>query len=964
MVRWKSYNPETHSVRSHVGVVKKEGPSTFVYDVMTGERFNSKKGGGVSDLEAAVDNDYATKWLRHQQAIDDAVKEGAPVPGNVLKETYAWALTKGEYFDHVGANSDYLKDLYGKTHEGMVRSAISEGKPVPAEVLADYPDLAKKYPTSDTGTAPKTPETGAQPPLGSTVDTPTLTPETPAIDLTNKEAVRARLKEKGQAAKMKGGLQMGGGQSFFEYFDKETVDLYIAQAKNYLREFKDDFVAWSKAMKNDGLDEEHLQEVWDHVNDSKDKPGIGGISNSFMEDIGRSMPDAEPQTVQSWIEKASGRIAQNPRYADEVVEQIEAGTKKTMDEIEGAAVGLKVSRLEREYIDASPERRIEIDAELDRIAAATKKAGTAQARAFAVRAFLLSSDDSLAGMVRAWKLSHGGVAPTAETVDLLRGFETQIKAYKQQIKDLKKKLSEAREAGQSITDTAEELLATKRAQKAKEIEVSKVIADQKIDWKKRPFKAIHVLSKESNLFNPVSALRDIVGNVTNANSGGSKVELALYNRIAKMYGLEKHDLFSGTQKNAWVMRDWSKRWRQEIKDVMRGQAEDSPRYDSSGYISRARGAMDAPFKDFHERTMAYDLAQQFGDDWEAAAYQMLDPDNAGPMSLKEAKRMHEQVKEWGRLNTYNNANVASELTNWARNQITKRVDTSTWGGQQAQDASLLALDLITRFSKVIFNVSADTAKHTNPVYALSSALMDLSRTKRYPHMAHYYAKRAAQSIRKGAWGIGGMAVGAYLYDVKHQQGKKASELPESFGPVLTQSMTYDDKGNAKPGAWYEDQGHLKMINGLFYGVMAGYTRRMIEKSGLSESQKKKLNAENDGFLSIITSSPASGNVENMLTAIGRGDEEETGMKFLARQMIFSGLNEIARLMDRTQTGQLKRNTKGSMVQKLQERVPEVRKKLKPGTAARIPARLGVGTSSAKSDFEKELDKEMNLSIKP
>jgi len=87
------------------------------------------------------------------------------------------------------------------------------------------------------------------------------------------------------------------------------------------------------------------------------------------------------------------------------------------------------------------------------------------------------------------------------------------------------------------------------------------------------------------------------------------------------------------------MRDWSKRWRQEIKDVMRGQAEDSPRYDSSGYISRARGAMDAPFKDFHERTMAYDLAQQFGDDWEAAAYQMLDPDNAGPMSLKEAKRI-------------------------------------------------------------------------------------------------------------------------------------------------------------------------------------------------------------------------------------------------------------------------------------------------------------------------------------
>ncbi len=62
-------------------------------------------------------------------------KEGAP------KEP--WQMTREEYLQSVGNETQPRKYAVSQPHESAIRQALSEGKPVPPEVLKDYPDLAK-----------------------------------------------------------------------------------------------------------------------------------------------------------------------------------------------------------------------------------------------------------------------------------------------------------------------------------------------------------------------------------------------------------------------------------------------------------------------------------------------------------------------------------------------------------------------------------------------------------------------------------------------------------------------------------------------------------------------------------------------------------------------------------------------------------------------------------------------------
>ncbi len=59
-----------------------------------------------------------------------------------------WQMTLDQYAVEKGARPAWVKAGYGETyrfHKRAVERAIREGKPVPAEVLKDYPDLAKKH---------------------------------------------------------------------------------------------------------------------------------------------------------------------------------------------------------------------------------------------------------------------------------------------------------------------------------------------------------------------------------------------------------------------------------------------------------------------------------------------------------------------------------------------------------------------------------------------------------------------------------------------------------------------------------------------------------------------------------------------------------------------------------------------------------------------------------------------------
>lgn len=55
-----------------------------------------------------------------------------------------WEVTKAAYADATGSLAGSARRLVESDHRGYVEQALEDGKPVPAEVLADYPDLAPK----------------------------------------------------------------------------------------------------------------------------------------------------------------------------------------------------------------------------------------------------------------------------------------------------------------------------------------------------------------------------------------------------------------------------------------------------------------------------------------------------------------------------------------------------------------------------------------------------------------------------------------------------------------------------------------------------------------------------------------------------------------------------------------------------------------------------------------------------
>lgn len=79
-----------------------------------------------------------------QQEGNDSPGQAAPLPApEPVRGKESWEMTKAEYIsvghDPKRPNYDYYLQV---SHERQVRDALSEGKPVPKEVLADYPDLA------------------------------------------------------------------------------------------------------------------------------------------------------------------------------------------------------------------------------------------------------------------------------------------------------------------------------------------------------------------------------------------------------------------------------------------------------------------------------------------------------------------------------------------------------------------------------------------------------------------------------------------------------------------------------------------------------------------------------------------------------------------------------------------------------------------------------------------------------
>ena len=108
---------------------------------------------GIKD--SAKDKDYFDKGIKPKK-IDARIVPSAPAAGeqspvaepSVAKEPWAmtWTEFRGRQIEgqpeYISRNSGAMR-MDKELHTELIRDALSEGKPVPSEVLADYPDLVK-----------------------------------------------------------------------------------------------------------------------------------------------------------------------------------------------------------------------------------------------------------------------------------------------------------------------------------------------------------------------------------------------------------------------------------------------------------------------------------------------------------------------------------------------------------------------------------------------------------------------------------------------------------------------------------------------------------------------------------------------------------------------------------------------------------------------------------------------------
>lgn len=94
----------------------------------------------------------------YDAAVESALAAGKDVP---LENRPLWALTAQQSAERTGDDVDV------NWHRSVVAEAIADGKPVPPEVLADYPDLASEAPTQPQKAAEPTPAPEVVPPPGT-----------------------------------------------------------------------------------------------------------------------------------------------------------------------------------------------------------------------------------------------------------------------------------------------------------------------------------------------------------------------------------------------------------------------------------------------------------------------------------------------------------------------------------------------------------------------------------------------------------------------------------------------------------------------------------------------------------------------------------------------------------------------------------------------------------------------------
>lgn len=227
-------------------------------------------------------------------------------------------------------------------HRNAIEQALKEGKPVPSEVLADYPDLAKRY--ANVTEVPKVGEgkltTENVPPLKETPTVPRTTPtvklEAPKLNVHPDVKIDAPILSdavaKAKARKAARATTKGENVSLSSGFDPEVIADVVDDAIIYVGEKAMPIeAAIRSALKAKGLGEDAYNEV---------KKGVHGELG--IEDVKPKAPKVEtPKPVEAPQIKAEGQIkatglanqVQEREAIDGAIGKIDSVKGKTAEEL-------------------------------------------------------------------------------------------------------------------------------------------------------------------------------------------------------------------------------------------------------------------------------------------------------------------------------------------------------------------------------------------------------------------------------------------------------------------------------------------------------------------------------------------------------------------------------------------------------------------------------------------------------
>lgn len=472
--------------------------------------------------------------------------------------------------------------------------------------------------------------------------------------------------------------------------------------------------------------------------------------------------------------------------------------------------------------------------------------------------------------------------------------------------------------------------------------------------------------RELQLANLYARFRDVksnLGNVVKPFVGSTgdaiaKVILKVAKENPNLVSVGIADPAYHARKLAYVMRGAKERWGQEFVDAMGGYDDFlGMKYDNTGYISRFAGALDTPFRDFHQRMFAYDIANahvaKHGGNFDDVFHQILAPQMDGPLSKSVAMDYFDQANEWGLYQTYNNPTVVSEVIGFVRSSIRNLKKSINENDNKVVNGIFDTIDFVydtlTRYSKVLTNVAADKTTWTNPTFAVVRAgLQAHFSLGKYGKIRAVTAKKMGDMIAKGMYGslftaMGAAAAREYLSDEEPKDPKRFVQ----FGGMV-KTAKYDGNLRQGGGTVYIQEGYWGRIDGLLTAFIRGYHQELISEGHrrgfISDSQRKEMERDLAWFRTL-TDIPVVGNIVRAFQR--RQEEEQFLVKSVASGLPIGHLREWAERRDIMRNAQPRRKPRDYesipskefvdyIIDVVKIRYPWARETVRPGTDEVFP----------------------------